>query len=476
VERVERVTDENRYCEMSNRVLKVRTVPLAVGTAFVAVGLAYSFFWAPLVQHHQNWITPPDLWETYRAAHYIGWGDVGDIYNSGSGLVTFPGIALVLAPVAELTWLLKMVDSTSTFLARPTSWLILGPVVMVIGATFLLPVDTLARSIGLRAHRRILLSLGEAILLWQVLVRWGHPEDVLAMAFALVAIGRVHDEHWRSAGWCFGLAMLFQPLVLLMAPILLAGAIPPKQWLRFTLRTVLPSTVFLVIPLLRAWGPTTQALIKQPNFPAVDHPTPFLHFAPVLQAAHWVNITKVVGFETQGVRKVVHGQTYQYFGPIVAAGPDRLTAIACALGIGFWLHKRRPNLQQLLWWCGVALALRCFFEAVMDPYYVFPPLAVFLLVAAMRSTPRVVIATALGVGLLIFTEQFHGPWLWWGVVNALLAASAITAWPKGSYRHSVVQPQETGQIRQQEGGDRIKAVGQSSLLSHGVDETLRHLI
>ncbi len=443
-------------------MLKVRIVPLGVGAAFVVVALAYSLFWAPLVQHHQSWIAPGDLWETYRAAHYIGWGDYGDIYNSGSGLVTFPGIALVLAPVAQLTWLLHMVDSFSVTLARPSSWLILGPVVTVLGATILLPVDSLARSVGLGPNRRLLLSLGEATLLWQVLVRWGHPEDVLAMAFALVAIGRANDKHWRSAGWCFGVAMLFQPLVLLMAPILLAGFIPTKQWLRFLLRTAVPSTVLLVIPLFSAWGPTTQALIKQPNFPTVDHPTPFLRFAPVLQPAHWANITKVIGFEAGGIRKVVHGQTYQYVGPVVAAGPGRLVALAGALGIGFWLYKRRPNLAQLLWWCGVALALRCVFEAVMDPYYVFPPLVFFLAVAAMRSTTRILTATALAVGLLIFTEQFYGPWLWWGVVNALLAASALAAWPEGSYKPSVVQPDETDSLRQRPGEDQVEGAGQPS--------------
>jgi hypothetical protein len=83
--------------------LRRRAWPLAVTVAFVMTGMAYSLFWAPVVRHHPYWLMSGDLWGTYRAAHWVGWGDLGGVYGSGTALVTFPGILLVLAPLAMLT-------------------------------------------------------------------------------------------------------------------------------------------------------------------------------------------------------------------------------------------------------------------------------------------------------------------------------------------------------------------------------------
>jgi len=39
---------------------------------------------------------------TYRAAQYVGWGDIGDIYQGGTGFISLPGIAVLLAPMTIL--------------------------------------------------------------------------------------------------------------------------------------------------------------------------------------------------------------------------------------------------------------------------------------------------------------------------------------------------------------------------------------
>jgi hypothetical protein len=82
---------------------KRRQIPTAVAALGLVLGMAYTLFWGPVVRHRSVWITPPDFWATYRAAHYVGWGDLGGVYAAHAGLVTFPGILVLLAPVAMLT-------------------------------------------------------------------------------------------------------------------------------------------------------------------------------------------------------------------------------------------------------------------------------------------------------------------------------------------------------------------------------------
>ena len=105
-----------------------RTWPLTVTGAFVVTGMAYSLLWAPVVRHHSYWIDPGDLWATYRGAHVVGWGDLGGVYGAGTGLVTFPAILIVLAPVAmqlvhlllaDLVWIALVLTSAAVMASAP---------------------------------------------------------------------------------------------------------------------------------------------------------------------------------------------------------------------------------------------------------------------------------------------------------------------------------------------------------------------
>ncbi len=124
--------------------------PLVVSAVFVATGMAFSLFWAPVVRHHPYWLSSGDLWSTYRGAHYVGWGDLGGVYGSGTGLVTFPGILLLLAPVAMLTGGLGLSESFPKFLPHPAAWLVLGPYEMLLSAVALFATDALAERLGVR--------------------------------------------------------------------------------------------------------------------------------------------------------------------------------------------------------------------------------------------------------------------------------------------------------------------------------------
>ena len=79
-----------------------RRLPLAICAAFLVIGMIFMFFWNPLVHHVGSWNTGGDLWGIFRGAHYVGWGFPGGIYTSGTGIVTFPGMAILLAPIAML--------------------------------------------------------------------------------------------------------------------------------------------------------------------------------------------------------------------------------------------------------------------------------------------------------------------------------------------------------------------------------------
>ena len=68
--------------------LRRRSWPLAVTVVSLVTGMAYCLLWGPLVRHTQSWIVPWDIWGAYRSAHFVGWGDLGNVYSAGTGLVT----------------------------------------------------------------------------------------------------------------------------------------------------------------------------------------------------------------------------------------------------------------------------------------------------------------------------------------------------------------------------------------------------
>jgi hypothetical protein len=168
----------------------------------------------------------------------------------------------------------------------------------------------------------------------------------------------------------------------------------------------------------------------QPNWPAVDHPTPWTALAPHLSNG------------------------------AVAAGPVRLLAIlaacGCALAAGRrWRAARATaewssqTLAELLWWAAVALAMRSVFESVMVAYYLWPVLAVAL-VTASRSWPRLV-ATSLAAATLTFVSQvsWRGPWIWWASMVAGLGLTLFLARvplrTKGATAPSSTHRQSSGQ-------------------------------
>jgi hypothetical protein len=260
--------------------LRRRAWPLSVAATFVVTGMAYSLWWAPVVRHHSYWLNPGDLWSTYRAAHYVGWGDLGGVYGAGTALVTFPGILLVLAPVAMVTGAIGMSESFPKFLIHPSAWLVLGPYELILGTVALFACDALAERLGVSRGRRAVLCVAEAAVLWNVLVIWGHPEDAVAVGLAIYALVLALNGRWTGAGWLFGAAMATQPLVFLMFPVILALG-GRRQMLGFATRSLAPAAALILTPLISQFHATAHALLDQPNYPGIDHPTPWTALAPV---------------------------------------------------------------------------------------------------------------------------------------------------------------------------------------------------
>ena len=196
------------------------------------------------------------------------------MYAAHAGIVTFPGILVVLAPVAMLTGAFGWSEGYPLALSHPTAWPVSGPVEMLLGSIALFGVDALAVKLGLNPMKRVFVSLFVAVGLWNTVVLWGHPEDAVAVGLTCFAIVALLDGRRVAAGWIFGVAIVMQPLTLLVLPLAVASIGWRRSWP--TIWRCAPLSIALLIPpLVSSFGATVRALAEQPNFPNLDHRTPW---------------------------------------------------------------------------------------------------------------------------------------------------------------------------------------------------------
>ncbi len=398
-------------------------VPIAVSVVGVVLGMAYSLFWAPLVRHTTVWITPPDFWATYRAAHYVGWGDFGGIYGAHAGLVTFPGIVVVLAPCAILTGALGLLESYPLVLPHPSAWLVSGPIELLMGSVALFGADALAARLGLSRGRRAVVTLFVGVGLWNIDVLWGHPEDAIAVGLACYSLVAVADRRKVAAGWLLGVAVAFQPLVLLLVPLSIASFGLRSSW-SLIWRCALPSAALLIAPLVADYSDTVRALVEQPNYPNLDHRTPWTGLAPAL------------------------GGSGRFL--LVAAGPIRLLSVAGAFALAVVFRRRLNDPRVLVWASSSVLVLRCATESVMVAYYLWPATVFASVLFVSRKPGRALVGLALGSFLVVFSDLRLGEWLWWsGTVGGLLvlvvvAAPALKSFPPDDDHIEVIHSRSSG--------------------------------
>ena len=388
-----------------------RAFPLIAVVVMILIGMVGTI-WGPVYYGQQSWAVPDDLWATMVAAQRLLDLDLAGLYTPPTNLITFPGAAVILVPVAAVLDAAGLPIHAGHQGVHPTGWLVAGPLETLISAIVLFAADALAERLGASLPKRFLLAAAEATALWNVTIRWGHPEDAVAVGLVLYAVLALGDERPSRAAWLTGAAVAVQPLVLLAFPIL-AVAVKPRRLPGFVARAATPPIVTLAAAAAANWTATIHAVTSQPNAPSIDHPTP------------WIYVTFLA-------RPLSDGS--------VAAGPARalsvLVAVGCALCIrNRWRTERLTGawspqaLAGLLWWIAVALALRSVFEPVMVSYYVWPPLAAAL-AAASRDWIRLVPAAAAATVLTFLSQvSWRNPWVWWTPMVVVLGLTLLAARP-----------------------------------------------
>jgi hypothetical protein len=384
-----------------------RLFPLLATAALIAVSMGSTTWWGPLITGAHSWGLPEDLWGTLAAAQRLVHLDIGGLYTQTTGLVGFPGAALILVPAAAL------IDAAGVSLQvpgahnlHPTAWLLAGPYEIAISSVVLFAADALAERLGADRSKRAVLAAASAVALWCVAVEWGHPEDAVGVGLLLFAILALSRRKAPRSAWLLGAGIAVQPVALIALPLILI-ALEPRRVVGYLIRAATPAMALLGAAAAANWRATLHAVTNQPNWPRVDHPTPWTSLAPHLS------------------------------GGAVAAGPFRLTAIGVAfmaaviLGRHFSAERGQvwspQTLQEFLWWTALALALRSVFEPVMVAYYLWPVLAVAV-IAAVRDWARLT-ATAVLVTVITFGSQvsWSGPWAWYAPMIAGLAVTLFLA-------------------------------------------------
>jgi hypothetical protein len=409
--------------------LTARKWPAVMTVASLALGMAYMLWWGPLVHHEPVWTTGGDLWGVFRGAHYVGWGFLGGIYTPTNSIITFPGMSVLLAPVAMLSGRLQLTESVWPFmLERPGAALLLQPVELLLASTVLFAVDSLAERLGVGQRRRISLCMVVATIAWPVSAIWGHAEDVLAMTFAIYAMVAMLDRQWSRCGWLFGFGIVMQPLVALMLPLFI-GATPRGKRVLLALRSSAVSVALVAVAFAGAASDTYRALVKQPTPPSVNHATPWVALAPKVTSVVVLPTHSVSVSLTQGHYLVTGGAASAESIVLVAGGPGRSIDVVIALIFGVYVWRRPQQWARLLWLAAVVLTSRCFFEAVMTPYYIAPPLLLALALAARQSGKRFWAATILALEITVFAYYHLSPWAWWLPILAGLVAILVLGYP-----------------------------------------------
>jgi hypothetical protein len=391
-----------------------RAFPLLAVIVMIFIGMAGTI-WGPVYYGEQAWAVPDDLWATLVAAQRFLHLDLANLYTAPTNLISFPGAAVILVPVVAIMDAAGIAVQAGRQGVHPTGWLLAGPLETLLSAIVLFAADALAERMGVSLFKRFLLAGAGATVLWNVTIRWGHPEDAVAVGLLLYGVLALSNDRPSRAAWLAGAGVAVQPLVLLAFP-LLAAAVEPKRLPGFVARAATPSVALLAAAAAANWTATIHAVTNQPNAPTIDHPTP------------WIYVSLLAPHMSDGS---------------VAAGPARALAVLVACGCAVLTWRRwqtarlagawRPDdLAALLWWIAVTLALRTVFEPVMVSYYVWPPLAVAL-VAASRNWIRLLAASTTAIVLTFLAQgSWRNPWVWWTPVVVVLALTLAAAWPARS--------------------------------------------
>ncbi len=422
--------------------LKRRVFPLISAAGLLLVGM-YTTTWGPAMLGAKEWALPYDIWGTLVAATRLAHGNAGGLYTSPTGLVSLPGAAVILVPIAAVisaAGLSLRIPGPDNL--HPPVWLVAGPYQIALCCLTLFAADALAEQLGVPRWRRALLSAASAGILWNVSARWGHPEDAVAVGLLLYAILAQSRSRNAVAGWLAGAAICVQPLVLLALPVMLA-LMPWRRMPGFAVRAAVPTAALLGAAALANWHATYTAVTSQPDSPVINHPTLWTSLAPHMSggnvAAGPARLATIILACCCALvirrRWLAQLNAPGTSGPRASGWPGAGGAVA---GEGWW---PAAVLADVLWWAALTLALRSFFEPVMVSYYPWPPMAVALIPAAVLGWTRLVSAGLVAGGLTAAAQgPSHDVWIWWAPLVAGLAVLLALASPGRLLPPSIRQP------------------------------------
>ncbi len=376
--------------------------PLAASVATVVLGMWWALWWDDLAHHQPSvWLVPGDLWISTAASVSLAHGHFSANYAAT------PGALLLLLPAASLAHGLGLsLGYPFTGITSPTAFVVMGPFSLLVSCSALFAFDAAARRLGTGRGRRLVLALVGAWVLSNVTVRWGHPEDAVAVALAVYALLAADRGALGRAGWLLGAAVAVQPLALFALPWLAVRAWSDggTRALAATVGRALVPWVVLLAPALLLDGHQAAAWLRQQGiYPGRNHVTPWTRWAA----------------PAPGLRGAVE------------AGPNRAAALAVAAAVEVVVGRRHRDLAWGLWAVTAGFWVWTASDAVLDSYYTWPVLALVLVLASWRSWALLVGTGAAALLATWFSKvRWHGAWPWWYLMVGLLAALLVVVVPR----------------------------------------------
>ena len=110
----------------------------------IVIGMTATLF-VPQLVGKTGWALPDDLWGTLVAAQRLVHLDLSGLYKQPTGLVTFPGAAVILAPEVAVSDAAGLsLSHPGPHNAQPLVWLLAGPYMIALSALALFAADALA--------------------------------------------------------------------------------------------------------------------------------------------------------------------------------------------------------------------------------------------------------------------------------------------------------------------------------------------
>jgi len=132
-----------------------RLFPLLATAVLVAVGMASTIWWGPALLGQHGWILPHDLWGTLAAAQRLAHLDVAGLYTPPTALISLPGAAVILVPVAAVISAAGLsLPIPAPHSPHPGAWLLAGPYLILVSAVALFAADAIAEDLGVTRPRR----------------------------------------------------------------------------------------------------------------------------------------------------------------------------------------------------------------------------------------------------------------------------------------------------------------------------------